>query len=193
MSKGRLEAFSDGVFAVIITIMVLEMKSPHGISLRSLLPVLPVFFSYVLSFVYIGIYWNNHHHLLHAAQHVTGGILWANLHLLFWLSLVPFTTAWMGENHFAAWPVALYGVALFFAGIAYYILTKMLIACHEKDSTLARSIGSDRKGKVSVVVYAIAISLSFLQPLIALVGYVLVAIMWLVPDPRIEKNLAPQS
>jgi uncharacterized membrane protein len=189
MPKGRLEAFSDGVFAVIITIMVLEMKSPHGTSLAALRPVLPVFFSYVLSFIYVGIYWNNHHHLLHAAQHVTGGILWANLHLLFWISLTPFTTAWMGENHFAPWTVALYGVILLFAGMAYYILTKMLIAHHGKDSTLATSIGSDRKGKVSVVVYATAIPLSFVRPWIAFACYIMVAIMWLVPDPRIEKKL----
>lgn len=189
MPKGRLEAFSDGVFAVIITIMVLEMKSPHGTSLAALSPVLPVFFSYVLSFIYVGIYWNNHHHLLHAAQHVTGGILWANLHLLFWISLTPFTTAWMGGNHFAPWTVALYGVILLFAGIAYYILTKMLIAHHGKDSTLATSIGSDRKGKVSVVVYATAIPLSFVRPWIAFACYIMVAIMWLVPDPRIEKKL----
>jgi uncharacterized membrane protein len=189
MPKGRLEAFSDGVFAVIITIMVLEMKSPHGTSLAALRPVLPVFFSYVLSFIYVGIYWNNHHHLLHAAQHVTGGILWANLHLLFWLSLTPFTTAWMGENHFAPWTVALYGVILLFAGIAYYILTKMLIAHHGKDSTLATSIGSDRKGKVSVVVYATAIPLSFVRPWIAFACYIMVAVMWLLPDPRIEKAL----
>ncbi len=189
MPKDRLEAFSDGVFAVIITIMVLEMKSPHGTSLAALRPVLPVFFSYVLSFIYVGIYWNNHHHLLHAAQHVSGGILWANLHLLFWLSLTPFTTAWMGENHFAPWTVALYGVILLFAGTAYYILTKMLIAHHGKDSTLATSIGSDRKGKVSVVVYATAIPLSFVRPWIAFACYVMVAVMWLLPDPRIEKAL----
>jgi uncharacterized membrane protein len=189
MPKDRLEAFSDGVFAVIITIMVLEMKSPHGTSLAALRPVLPVFFSYVLSFIYVGIYWNNHHHLLHAAQHVSGGILWANLHLLFWLSLTPFTTAWMGENHFAPWTVALYGVILLFAGTAYYILTKMLIAHHGKDSTLATSIGSDRKGKVSVVVYATAIPLSFVRPWMAFACYVMVAVMWLLPDPRIEKAL----
>jgi uncharacterized membrane protein len=189
MPKGRLEAFSDGVFAVIITIMVLDMKSPHGTTLAALRPVLPVFFSYVLSFIYVGIYWNNHHHLLHAAQHVTGGILWANLHLLFWLSLTPFTTAWMGENHFAPWTVALYGVILLFAGIAYFILTKSLIAHHGPDSMLAASIGKDRKGKVSVVVYASAIPLSFVRPWIAFGCYVIVAIMWLIPDPRIEKTL----
>jgi TMEM175 potassium channel family protein len=190
MTKGRMEAFSDGVFAVIITIMVLEMKPPQGISLAALRSVLPVFFSYVLSFVFVGIYWNNHHHLLQAAQHVTGSILWANLHLLFWLSLTPFVTAWMGNNHFAPWPVALYGAVLLLAGTAYFILTKTLIAHHGKDSTLARSIGSDVKGKVSLVVYAIAIPLSFKQPWIAFALYVTVAIMWLLPDPRIEKTLA---
>jgi uncharacterized membrane protein len=190
MTKGRMEAFSDGVFAVIITIMVLEMKAPNGTSLTALRPVLPVFLSYVLSFVYVGIYWNNHHHLLQAAQRVSGGILWANLHLLFWLSLTPFITAWMGNNHFAPWPVALYGAVLLLAGTAYFILTKTLIAHHGKDSTLARSIGSDVKGKVSLVVYAIAIPLSFKQPWIAFAFYVTVAIMWLLPDPRIEKTLA---
>ena len=190
MPKGRMEAFSDGVFAVIITIMVLDMKSPHGTSVADLRPLLPVFFSYVLSFIYIGIYWNNHHHLLQATQHVEGGILWANLHLLFWLSLTPFATAWMGENHFAPLPVALYGVVLFFAGIAYFILTKKLIAHHGKDSALAASIGSDRKGRTSVVVYAAAIPMSFVRPWIAFACYIMVAVMWLIPDPRIEKTLA---
>jgi uncharacterized membrane protein len=189
MTKGRMEAFSDGVFAVIITIMVLEMKSPQGTGLTALKPLLPVFFSYVLSFVYVGIYWNNHHHLLQAAQHVTGGVLWANLHLLFWLSLTPFVTAWMGENHFAPWPVALYGVVLLLAGIAYFILTKTLIACQGKESKLAASIGTDRKGMVSLVAYIAAIPLSFVQPLIACACYAMVAIMWLVPDPRIEKTM----
>ena len=189
MTKGRMEAFSDGVFAVIITIMVLEMKSPQGTGLAALQPLLPVFFSYVLSFVYVGIYWNNHHHLLQAAKHVTGGILWANLHLLFWLSLTPFVTAWMGENHFAAWPVALYGVVLLFAGTAYFLLTKTLIAYHGKDSTLAASIGNDRKGALSIVVYAAAIPLSFVRPWIAFACYVMVAVMWLLPDLRIEKTI----
>jgi len=189
MTKGRMEAFSDGVFAVIITIMVLEMKPPHEASLAALRPVFPVFCSYVLSFVYVGIYWNNHHHLLQATQHVTGGILWANLHLLFWLSLTPFATAWMGENHFANWPVALYGVLLLLAGTAYFILTKVLIARHGNESTLAASIGGDRKGTLSLVVYAASIPLSLVQPWIACVGYVAVAIMWLLPDPRIEKGL----
>jgi uncharacterized membrane protein len=189
MTKGRMEAFSDGVFAVIITIMVLEMKSPQGTGLAALQPLLPVFFSYVLSFVYVGIYWNNHHHLLQATKHVTGGILWANLHLLFWLSLTPFVTAWMGENHFAPWPVASYGVVLLFAGIAYFLLTKTLIAHHGKDSTLAASIGNDRKGTLSIVVYAAAIPLSFVQPWIACACYAMVAVMWLLPDPRIEKAI----
>jgi uncharacterized membrane protein len=193
MTKARMEAFSDGVLAVIITIMVLEMKPPRGTDLMALQPVLPVFLSYVLSFVYVGIYWNNHHHLLHAAQHVTGGILWANLHLLFWLSLTPFATAWMGENHFAPWPVALYGVLLLFAGIAYFILTKALIAHHGTDSMLAASIGRDRKGTTSVVVYAAAVPLSFVRPWIACTCYVLVAVMWLLPDPRIEKTLRKES
>lgn len=189
MIKGRMEAFSDGVFAVIITIMVLEMKPPRGTSLASLQPVLPVFLSYVLSFVYVGIYWNNHHHLLQAAKHVAGGILWANLHLLFWLSLTPFVTAWMGQNHFAPWPVALYGLVLLFAGAAYFILTKMLVAHHGKDSTLARSIGRDRKAKLSLVVYAAAIPLSFSEPWIACACYVMVAIIWFLPDRRIERTL----
>ena len=189
MGKGRLEAFSDGVLAVIITIMVLEMKSPHGTGLAALHPLIPVFLSYVLSFVYVGIYWNNHHHLLHAAQHVEGGVLWANLHLLFWLSLIPFATAWMGENHFAPWPVALYGVVLLLAGAAYVILTKRLVKRHGKGSKLAESIGNDKKGKASVVIYAAAIPLSFVQPWIACACYALVAIVWLVPDPRIERAL----
>jgi len=189
MTKGRMEAFSDGVFAVIITIMVLEMKSPVGTGLAALQPLLPVFLCYVLSFVYVGIYWNNHHHLLQAARQVSGGILWANLHLLFWVSLTPFVTAWMGENHFAAWPVALYGVVLFFAGTAYYILTRALIAHQGADSTLADSIGSDEKGKLSIAVYAVAIPLAFVRPWIACTCYVLVAVMWLIPDRRIEKAM----
>ena len=154
MSKGRMEAFSDGVLAVIITIMVLEMKSPRGMTMAALAAVLPVFLSYVLSFVYLGIYWNNHHHLLHATQRVNGATLWANLHLLFWLSLVPFTTAWMGENHFASWPVAVYGIVLLLAGVAYFILTRALISLHGRGSTLAISIGRDRKGKISIALYA---------------------------------------
>ena len=188
MSKGRLEAFSDGVLAVIITIMVLEMKSPHGASLAALKPVIPVLLTYVLSFVYIGIYWNNHHHLLHATQKVNGPTLWANLHLLFWLSLVPFTTAWMSENHFDSWPVAVYGIVLLFAGVAYFILTRALIKLHGEGSTLATSIGRDRKGKLSIAIYAAAIPLALAKPWIAGVCYVAVAIVWLMPDPRIEKE-----
>lgn len=190
MNKGRLEAFSDGVLAVIMTIMVLEMKSPHGTSLAALQPVIPVFLSYVLSFVYIGIYWSNHHHLLHAAQRVNGSTLWANLHLLFWLSLVPFTTAWMGENHFTPWPVALYGIVLLLAAIAYFILVRALIALHGRDSTLATSIGNDLKGRISIAIYAAAIPLAFAQAWISGVCYIIVAIMWLIPDRRIERNLA---
>ncbi|PYV50779.1 MAG: hypothetical protein DMG92_06515 [Acidobacteria bacterium] len=190
MNKGRLEAFSDGVLAVIITIMVLEMKSPHGASLASLRPVVPVFLSYLVSFVFIGIYWNNHHHLLHATQRVNGATLWANLHLLFWLSLVPFTTAWMGENHFKSWPVAVYGIVLLLAAIAYFILTRALINLHGRGSTLAASIGSDRKGKISIAINAAAIPLAFAQPWMAGACYIIVAIMWLIPDRRIESKLA---
>ena len=190
MNKDRLEAFSDGVLAVIITIMVLEMKSPRGTSLAALKPVIPVLLTYVLSFVYIGIYWNNHHHLLHATQRVNGSTLWANLHLLFWLSLIPFTTAWMGENHFESWPVAVYGIVLLLAGVAYFILTRALIHLHGQSSTLGISIGRDRKGKISIAIYAAAIPLALRKPWIAGAGYVIVAIMWLLPDPRIEKSIA---
>lgn len=189
MNKSRLEAFSDGVLAVIITIMVLEMKSPRGTTLVALRPVIPVLLSYVLSFVYIGIYWNNHHHLLHATQRVNGATLWANLHLLFWLSLIPFTTDWMGENHLDSWPVAVYGIVLLLAGVAYYILTRALIRLHGQDSILALSIGQDRKGRISIGIYAAAIPLAFANPWIASACYVVVAIMWLVPDRRIEKRL----
>ena len=189
MNKGRLEAFSDGVLAVIITIMVLEMKSPRGTNLAALRPVIPVFLSYVLSFVYIAIYWNNHHHLLHATQRVNGATLWANLHLLFWLSLVPFTTAWMGENDYEPWPVAVYGIVLLMAGVAYFILTRALLRLHGKASALATSIGRDVKGKISIVIYAAAIPLAFVKPWIAGAGYVIVAICWLIPDPRIEKRV----
>jgi uncharacterized membrane protein len=190
MSKGRLEAFSDGVLAIIITIMVLELKVPHGADVAALRPLFPVFLSYLLSFIYIGIYWNNHHHMLHAATKVTGGILWANLHLLFWLSLVPFVTAWMGENHFAATPVALYGVVLFMAGCAYFILAQTLAAHHGKDSKLARALGKDVKGITSVVIYAVAIAVASSSPAVAGGLYVVVALMWLVPDRRIERVLA---
>jgi uncharacterized membrane protein len=189
MSKGRLEAFSDGVFAVIITIMVLDMRVPRGADLQALKSVAPVFLCYVLSYIYVGIYWNNHHHLLHASERVTGGILWANLILLFCLSLAPFTTAWMGENHFAPLPVAAYGVMLLFAGIAYFILTKSLIAHHGKNSVLATSIGHDWKGTLSVLVYVLAIPVAFAWPWLACACYALVAMMWLLPDRRIEKHV----
>jgi uncharacterized membrane protein len=190
VTKGRLEAFSDGVIAILITIMVLELKPPEHAELASLRPMLPVFSSYVLSFVYIGIYWNNHHHMLHAARQVSGRILWANLHLLFWLSLVPFATAWMGENDFADTPVALYGGVLLMAGCAYFILARSLVAHHGADSALAKALGADVKGKVSVGLYAVAIPLSFAARWAALAIYVSVALVWLVPDRRIEKVLA---
>ena len=188
MGKTRLEAFSDGVVAIIITIMVLEMRAPHDTDLASLRPLLPVFLSYVLSFVHVGIYWNNHHHLLHTARHVTGGILWANLHLLFWLSLVPFVTAWMGENHFEQQPVALYGVVMMMAGVAYYILTTTLIRHHGPESGLRAAVGNDFKGLISVVMYVIAITVSFANHWVSLAIYVAVTLMWLIPDPRIEKH-----
>ncbi|MCI0642700.1 MAG: TMEM175 family protein [Gemmataceae bacterium] len=190
MSKGRMEAFSDGVIAIIITIMVLELKVPHGHDLEALLPLIPVFLSYVLSFIYLGIYWNNHHHLLQAVKHVNGPILWANLHLLFWLSLVPFVTGWMGENDFAPWPVALYGGVLWCAGVAYFILTQALIAEHGRDSILATAVGRDVKGIVSIVFYTAAIPLAIVSPWIACALYVLVAVIWLIPDRRIEQTLA---
>jgi uncharacterized membrane protein len=192
MGKGRLEAFSDGVIAVIITILVLEMKVPHGADPAALAPLLPVFLSYVLSFVFIGIYWNNHHHLFHAVHHINGATLWANLHLLFWLSLVPFVTGWMDENHFAPVPVAAYGTVLMCAGIAYFILTRVLLRSHERDSLLAKALGKDLKGKLSVLIYAAAIALAFVHPLIACALYVLVAAIWLAPDRRFEKLLAAQ-
>jgi len=189
MNKGRLEAFSDGVIAVIITIMVLEMKSPHSPSAAALLSVAPTFLTYVLSFVMVGIYWSNHHHLMHAVHHVNGAILWANLHLLFWLSLAPFVTAWMGDNHWAPVPVAAYGIVLLCAAIAYFLLTRVLLSTHEKDSKLAKALGSDVKGKVSMLLYVVAIAAAFVHPLIACAGYVLLAIMWLVPDRRFERVL----
>lgn len=193
MGRGRLEAFSDGVLAIIITIMVLELKVPHGADLGALGPLLPVFLSYVLSFIFIGIYWSNHHHLLHAVQHVDGRILWANLHLLFWLSLIPFVTGWMGENHFAAWPVALYGTVLLSAAIAYVILTRVLVSSHGRDSALAKAVGKDFKGKVSVVCYAVAIPLAFVNAWLACGLYVLVVVMWLIPDRRIERELTERT
>ncbi len=187
MEKNRLEAFSDGVVAIIITIMVLEMKVPHGTDLAALRPVLPVFLSYVLSFVYVGIYWNNHHHMLHTLRRVSGGILWANLHLLFWLSLFPFTTGWVGENQLAATPTAAYGCVLLLAAIAYMILQRTIIAHQGPGSLLAAAIGSDWKGKLSPALYAAAIPLAFLSPWIANGIYVLVALIWLIPDRRIER------
>ena len=190
MGTGRLEAFSDGVIAIIITIMVLELKVPHGTGLDALRPLIPVFGSYVLSFVYIGIYWNNHHHMLHAAGRVNGRILWANLHLLIWLSLVPFVTGWMGENSFEALPVALYGTVLLMAGLAYFILARALAAHHGKDSKLAMAIGKDTKGTVSVAIYALAILMSFAATWIALALYVSVALIWFIPDRRFERVLA---
>ena len=195
MGKGRLEAFSDGVLAIIITIMVLELKVPHGAEVRSLAPLWPVFSSYVLSFIYIGIYWNNHHHMLHASKRVTGAILWANLHLLFWLSLVPFVTGWMGENHFAAGPTALYGVILLMAAIAYWILQRTIITSEGSRSLLAAAVGRDLKGKISPLIYAIAVPMAFVQEWIACALYALVALIWLVPDRRIEQKLpdAPAS
>ncbi len=193
MTKGRLEAFSDGVLAIIITIMVLEMEAPHSPDWAAMRPVIPVFTSYVLSFVFVGIYWSNHHHLLHAVKHVSGGVLWANLHLLFWLSLVPFVTRWMGATRFATVPVALYGVVLLFAAIGFTILVRTLIARHGKDSELATAMGTDRKGKFSVALYVAAIPASFVTPLLACTLYVLVAIMWLVPDRRIERILTERS
>ena len=182
-----MEAFSDGVIAIIITIMVLELKVPHGTDPGSLLPLIPVFLSYTLSFLFLGIYWNNHHHLLQATKHVDGRVLWANLHLLFWLSLTPFVTGWMGENAFASWPVACYGIVLLCAAVSYFILTRTLIVLHGAESTIATALGSDRKGKISVVFYAAAIPLAFLQSWMACALYVLVAVMWLVPDRRIER------
>ena len=193
MGRGRLEAFSDGVLAIIITIMVLELKVPHGADLGASGPLLPVFLSYVLSFIFIGIYWSNHHHLLHAVRLVDGRILWANLHLLFWLSLIPFVTGWMGENHFAAWPVALYGTVLLSAAIAYVILTRVLVSYHGRDSALAKAVGKDFKGKVSVVCYAVAIPLAFVHSWLACGLYVLVVVMWLIPDRRIEREITERT
>jgi len=189
MGKNRLEAFSDGVLAIIITIMVLEIKVPHGSNLASLKPLVPVFFSYILSFIYIGIYWNNHHHMMHVVSKVSGAVLWNNIHLLFWLSLIPFATAWMGENHFSLWPVVLYGSILFMAGTAYYFLAHCLSNIHGKESALAKALGNDRKGKLSVIIYAIGIGLSFISPWLGFGSYTLVAAIWFIPDRRIEKNM----
>ena len=193
MGKSRLEAFSDGVIAIVITIMVLELKVPHAPTVQALAPLLPVFLSYVLSFVYLGIYWNNHHHMLHTVTHVSGGVLWANLHLLFWLSLLPFATGWMGENHFTALPSALYGFVLLMAAMAYWWLQQLIIRAHGRDSLLARAVGGDWKGKLSPLLYASGIALSFVATPVALGIYVLVALMWLVPDKRIERVLPTGS
>jgi uncharacterized membrane protein len=192
MTKGRLEAFSDGVIAILITILVLELKVPHGDSLAALAPLIPVSLTYVLSFVYLGIYWNNHHHLLHATERVNGAILWANMHLLFWLSLVPFVTGWMGENHFAAVPTAVYGVVLFLASIAFKILVTTIVRHHGRESRIARMLGQDKKGLLSSALYALAIPGAFVNGLFAHAIYVGVALIWLVPDRRIEAHLASE-
>lgn len=193
MGKNRLEAFSDGVLAIIITIMVLELKVPHGVDFAALKPVLPVFSSYVLSFVYVAIYWNNHHHLLHSVTQVSGGILWANLNLLFWLSLFPFTTGWIGENHIAPWPVAVYGFVLFMAAVSYALLQRIIIARQGPGSLLALAIGGDWKGKLSMTLYLVAIPAAFWQPWSAIGSYVAVALLWLVPDSRIERALSARG
>jgi uncharacterized membrane protein len=189
MNKGRLEAFSDGVIAIIITIMVLELKTPHGNTMADLKPLIPVALSYVLSFVYVGIYWNNHHHMLHAVRQVRGGVLWANLHLLFWLSIIPFVTSWMGENHFSKWPVALYGFVLFMNAMAYSILAAMLVKQAGPESALAIAIGKDWKGRLSIFIYLASIAAAFIHPTISLCLYTLVAVIWFIPDRRIERVL----
>jgi uncharacterized membrane protein len=193
MGKGRMEAFSDGVIAILITIMVLELKVPHGDTLETLQPLVPVFLSYVLSFIYLGVYWNNHHHMLHTCRRATGSVLWANLHLLFWLSLIPFTTGWMGENHFAALPTALYGVVMLMAAIAYWILQQLIIASQGPHSLLKQAIGSDWKGRMSPIMYLLAIPLAFVVPWVSVGLYVLMAMIWLVPDPRIERVLVSRD
>ncbi|MFZ4508220.1 MAG: TMEM175 family protein [Fimbriimonas sp.] len=194
MTKSRLEAFSDGVLAIIITIMVLELKVPHGQDLEALRPLIPVGLSYLLSFIFVGIYWNNHHHLFQVVQRVSGGVLWANLHLLFWLSLIPFVTSWMGENNFSPVPVSLYGVVLLGSGLAFSILVRSLLSAHEAKSALSKAIGSDAKGNISILAYTLAIPLAFVHPAIAGALYVAVAIIWLVPDRRIERVLhTPES
>jgi uncharacterized membrane protein len=193
VGKGRLEAFSDGVLAIIITIMVLELKAPHTAEWSALRPLVPAFLSYLLSFVFVGLYWNNHHHLLQAVRQVNGKVLWANLHLLFWLSLIPFVTSWMGESRFASWPVAAYGVVMLLSGCAYWILAHTLLAHHGSESALAAALGRDAKGVVSVVIYAVAIPVAFASPHAACALYVLVALIWLVPDRRIERALADRA
>ena len=189
MTKGRIEAFSDGVLAIIITIMVLELRPPHDPGLPALISVLPTLAVYLVSFVFLGIYWNNHHHLFQAVESVDGRVLWANLHLLFWLSLFPFIMSWIGESHFSALPVAAYGIVLLMAGVAYYILARVLVALHGSGSTIARALGNDVKGQVSLVVYLAAVPLAFVRPLYAEILYCAVAVMWLVPDRRIERTL----
>jgi uncharacterized membrane protein len=193
MEKGRLEAFSDAVIAIIMTIMVLELKVPHEANWAALRPLAPVFFSYAISFLMIGIYWNNHHHLLQATQYVNGRVLWANLHLLFWMSLIPFVTGWTGENNFAALPVACYGAVLLFSGIAYFVLTKTLVSHQGQDSALALAMGKDFKGKISLLIYAVGIGVAFVQPWAAFMLYILVAIIWLIPDRRIERIIDSQK
>jgi uncharacterized membrane protein len=193
MKKSRLEAFSDGVLAIIITIMVLELRVPHEATLAALWPLWPKILSYLMSFVFIGIYWNNHHHLWQVVERVNGAVLWANLHLLFWLSLVPFVTAWMGENHFASAPVALYGVVLLGSGCAYYLMVRLLLGSHPRDSLLARAMGRDLKGRMSIWIYLVAIAVSFRWPWLAGMCYCAVAIIWLVPDRRVERVLAPSA
>ncbi|RWY53675.1 TMEM175 family protein [Mucilaginibacter gilvus] len=189
MGKGRLEAFSDGVIAIIITIMVLELKVPHHADIEGLTPLIPVFVSYALSFIYVGIYWNNHHHMLHATKSINGAIMWANLHLLFWLSLIPFVTGWMGENHFAKWPVICYGIVLIMNSIAYTILVKLLIRHHGEHSLLGTAFGSDTKGKISMAIYAVAIVVSFIQSWLGFALYIVVACIWFIPDRRIENKM----
>jgi len=190
MTKGRLEAFSDGVIAILITIMVLELRAPQGASLASLRAVVPSLLVYVLSYIYLGIYWSNHHHMLHLVDRVNGAVLWANLHLLFWLSLIPFVTAWMGQNHYASGPTALYGVLMVLAAVAYTILQQTIIGAQGADSTLAHAVGSDRKGRISILLYIAAIPLAFVQPIISDAIYVIVAGIWLIPDRRIERAVA---
>ncbi|HEX8030705.1 MAG TPA: TMEM175 family protein [Vicinamibacterales bacterium] len=186
MGKGRLEAFSDGVIAIIITIMVLELKVPHGEDLAAIAPLWPKFLSYIVSFIIVGIYWNNHHHMMHSVQRVSGPILWSNLFLLFWLSLLPFTSGWIGENHFAAWPVAVYGVVLFMSAVAYFFLVRAIIAAHGQDSEFARRLGSDWKGKVPLPAYALGIALAFANPWISMAIYAAIGALWFIPDRRFE-------
>jgi uncharacterized membrane protein len=193
MGKGRLEAFSDGVIAIIITIMVLELKVPHHADIEGLKPLIPVFISYALSFIYVGIYWNNHHHMLHATKSINGAIMWANLHLLFWLSLIPFVTGWMGENHFAKWPVVCYGIVLIMNSIAYTILVKLLIRHHGEHSILASAFGNDMKGKISMAIYAVAIVVSFIQSWLGFALYIVVACIWFIPDRRIENKIGKED